>query len=86
MQLVTCVQILHGQEVLQEEHLCPVAEKPLTSVPCVIRTCSYEWSFSEWSEVPAPLQMQQFSSSSLPWRLQGRNTIPALSVGFPQKC
>ncbi|NWZ67599.1 ATS13 metalloproteinase, partial [Acrocephalus arundinaceus] len=50
VQLVTCVQILHGQEVLQEEHLCPVAEKPLTSVPCVIRTCSYEWSFSEWSE------------------------------------
>ncbi|NXO24684.1 ATS13 metalloproteinase, partial [Cisticola juncidis] len=49
-QLVTCVQILHGQEVLQEEHLCPVAEKPLPSVPCVIRTCSYEWSFSEWSE------------------------------------
>ncbi|NWV14433.1 ATS13 metalloproteinase, partial [Ptilonorhynchus violaceus] len=50
VQLVTCVQIQHGQEVLQEEHLCPVAEKPLTSVPCVIRTCSYEWSFSEWSE------------------------------------
>ncbi|XP_056361451.1 A disintegrin and metalloproteinase with thrombospondin motifs 13 isoform X1 [Oenanthe melanoleuca] len=50
VQLVTCVQILHGQEVLQEEHLCPVAEKPLTSVPCVIRTCSYEWSFSEWSQ------------------------------------
>ncbi|NXS78934.1 ATS13 metalloproteinase, partial [Erpornis zantholeuca] len=50
VQLVTCVQILQGQEVLQEEHLCPVAEKPLTSVPCVIRTCSYEWSFSEWSE------------------------------------
>nr|XP_030142214.3 A disintegrin and metalloproteinase with thrombospondin motifs 13 isoform X6 [Taeniopygia guttata] len=50
VQLVTCVQTLHGQEVLQEEHLCPVAEKPLTSVPCVIRTCSYEWSFSEWSE------------------------------------
>ncbi|NWX29191.1 ATS13 metalloproteinase, partial [Notiomystis cincta] len=50
VQLVTCVQILHGQEVLQEEHLCPVAEKPLTSVPCVIRMCSYEWSFSEWSE------------------------------------
>ncbi|NXY23791.1 ATS13 metalloproteinase, partial [Atrichornis clamosus] len=50
VQLVTCVQIQHGKEVLQEEHLCPVAEKPLTSVPCVIRTCSYEWSFSEWSE------------------------------------
>ncbi|NXH88250.1 ATS13 metalloproteinase, partial [Edolisoma coerulescens] len=53
VQLVTCVQILHGQEVLQEEHLCPVAEKPLTSVPCVVRTCSYEWSFSEWSECSA---------------------------------
>ncbi|NXK93631.1 ATS13 metalloproteinase, partial [Formicarius rufipectus] len=50
VQLVTCVQIHQGKEVLQEEHLCPVAEKPLTSVPCVIRTCSYEWSFSEWSE------------------------------------
>ncbi|NWV61382.1 ATS13 metalloproteinase, partial [Malurus elegans] len=50
VQLVTCVQILQGREVLQEEHLCPVAEKPLTSVPCVIRACSYEWSFSEWSE------------------------------------
>ncbi|XP_071430224.1 A disintegrin and metalloproteinase with thrombospondin motifs 13 isoform X2 [Pithys albifrons albifrons] len=50
VQLVTCVQIHQGKEVLQEDHLCPVAEKPLTSVPCVIRTCSYEWSFSEWSE------------------------------------
>ncbi|NWT74173.1 ATS13 metalloproteinase, partial [Prunella himalayana] len=50
VQLVTCVQTLHGQEILQEEHLCPVAEKPLTSVPCVIRPCSYEWSFSQWSE------------------------------------
>uniref|UniRef100_A0A8C5U0G8 ADAM metallopeptidase with thrombospondin type 1 motif 13 n=2 Tax=Malurus cyaneus samueli TaxID=2593467 RepID=A0A8C5U0G8_9PASS len=50
VQLVTCVQILQGREVLQEEHLCPVAEKPLTSVPCIIRACSYEWSFSEWSE------------------------------------
>ncbi|XP_051663787.1 A disintegrin and metalloproteinase with thrombospondin motifs 13 isoform X2 [Manacus candei] len=50
VQLVTCVQIHQGKEVLQEEHLCPVAEKPPTNVPCVIRTCSYEWSFSEWSE------------------------------------
>ncbi|XP_050175941.1 A disintegrin and metalloproteinase with thrombospondin motifs 13 isoform X1 [Myiozetetes cayanensis] len=53
VQLVTCVQIHQGKEVLQEEHLCPVAEKPPTSVPCVIRTCSYEWSFSEWSECSA---------------------------------
>ncbi|XP_027665254.2 A disintegrin and metalloproteinase with thrombospondin motifs 13 isoform X4 [Falco cherrug] len=50
VQLVTCVQIHHGKEVLLEERLCPVAEKPLTRVPCVIRMCSYEWSFSEWSE------------------------------------
>ncbi|NXG73464.1 ATS13 metalloproteinase, partial [Baryphthengus martii] len=50
VQLVTCVQIHQGKEILLEEHLCPVAEKPLTSVPCVIRTCSYEWSFSEWTE------------------------------------
>ncbi|NXY86153.1 ATS13 metalloproteinase, partial [Alcedo cyanopectus] len=50
VQLVTCVQIHQGKEVLLEEHLCPVAEKPLTSVPCVIRTCSYEWSFSDWTE------------------------------------
>ncbi|KAM4647633.1 A disintegrin and metalloproteinase with thrombospondin motifs 13 isoform 4-T4 [Amazona ochrocephala] len=50
VQLVTCVQIHQGKEVLLEEHLCPMAEKPLASVPCVIRMCSYEWSFSEWSE------------------------------------
>ncbi|NXP72331.1 ATS13 metalloproteinase, partial [Ramphastos sulfuratus] len=53
VQLVTCVQTLQGKEVLLEEDLCPVAEKPLTSVPCVIRTCSYEWSFSEWTECSA---------------------------------
>ncbi|KAJ7395915.1 hypothetical protein BTVI_149977 [Pitangus sulphuratus] len=53
VQLVTCVQIRQGKEVLQEEHLCPVAEKPPTTVPCVIRTCSYEWSFSEWSQCSA---------------------------------
>ncbi|NXD68110.1 ATS13 metalloproteinase, partial [Eolophus roseicapillus] len=50
VQLVTCVQIHQGKEVLLEERLCPVAEKPLASIPCVIRMCSYEWSFSEWSE------------------------------------
>ncbi|XP_062496955.1 A disintegrin and metalloproteinase with thrombospondin motifs 13 isoform X1 [Pezoporus occidentalis] len=50
VQLVTCVQIHQGKEVLLEERLCPVAEKPLASVPCVIRMCSYEWSFSDWSE------------------------------------
>ncbi|NXP02928.1 ATS13 metalloproteinase, partial [Thinocorus orbignyianus] len=50
VQLVTCVQIHQGKEVLLEDGLCPVAEKPLTSVPCVIRMCSYEWNFSEWSE------------------------------------
>ncbi|NXC47105.1 ATS13 metalloproteinase, partial [Penelope pileata] len=50
VQLVTCVQIHQGKEILLEEHSCPVSEKPLTSIPCVIRTCSYEWSFSEWTE------------------------------------
>ncbi|NXT37024.1 ATS13 metalloproteinase, partial [Pelecanoides urinatrix] len=50
VQLVTCVQIRQGKEILLEERLCPVAEKPLTSVPCLIRMCSYEWSFSEWTE------------------------------------
>ncbi|NXN95856.1 ATS13 metalloproteinase, partial [Rhinopomastus cyanomelas] len=50
VQLVTCVQIHQGKEISLEDHLCPVAEKPLTSVPCVIRMCSYEWSFSEWTE------------------------------------
>ncbi|KAM9370808.1 A disintegrin and metalloproteinase with thrombospondin motifs 13 [Phaethornis superciliosus] len=53
VQLVTCVQIHKGKEVLVEESLCPVAEKPLTSVPCVIRMCSYEWGFSEWTECSA---------------------------------
>lgn len=71
-QLVTCVQVHQDKEILLEEHLCPVAEKPLTSVPCVIRMCSYEWSFSEWTEVSAPADMQQsvpsavFYSLSLP--------------------
>ncbi|XP_075572822.1 A disintegrin and metalloproteinase with thrombospondin motifs 13 [Pelecanus crispus] len=50
VQLVTCVQIRQGKEILLEDRFCPVAEKPLTSVPCVIRMCSYEWSFSEWTE------------------------------------
>uniref|UniRef100_A0A8B9CUV0 ADAM metallopeptidase with thrombospondin type 1 motif 13 n=1 Tax=Anser brachyrhynchus TaxID=132585 RepID=A0A8B9CUV0_9AVES len=50
VQLVTCVQVHQGKEILLEEHSCPVSEKPLTSIPCVIRRCSYEWSFSEWTE------------------------------------
>ncbi|NWS74031.1 ATS13 metalloproteinase, partial [Crotophaga sulcirostris] len=53
VQLVTCVQIHQGKEIVLEESLCPVAEKPLTSIPCVIRMCSYEWSFSEWTECSA---------------------------------
>lgn len=51
VQLVTCVQIQQGKEILLEQHSCPVSEKPLTTIPCVIRMCSYEWSFSEWTEV-----------------------------------
>uniref|UniRef100_A0A8C9G2S3 ADAM metallopeptidase with thrombospondin type 1 motif 13 n=1 Tax=Pavo cristatus TaxID=9049 RepID=A0A8C9G2S3_PAVCR len=50
VQLVTCVQIQQGKEILLEQHSCPVSEKPLTTIPCVIRMCSYEWSFSEWTE------------------------------------
>ncbi|OXB76311.1 UNVERIFIED_CONTAM: hypothetical protein H355_006722 [Colinus virginianus] len=50
VQLVTCVQTHQGKEVLLEEHLCPASEKPLTTIPCVIRICSYEWSFSDWTE------------------------------------
>ncbi|NXV83635.1 ATS13 metalloproteinase, partial [Atlantisia rogersi] len=50
VQLVTCVQIHQGKEIMLEERWCPVAEKPLTSIPCVIRMCSYEWSFSDWTE------------------------------------
>ncbi|NWV01529.1 ATS13 metalloproteinase, partial [Upupa epops] len=50
VQLVTCVQMHQGKEISLEDSLCPVTEKPLTSVPCVIRMCSYEWSFSEWTE------------------------------------
>ncbi|NXL94525.1 ATS13 metalloproteinase, partial [Alectura lathami] len=53
VQLVTCVQIHQGKEILLEDRSCPVSEKPLTSIPCVIRMCSYEWSFSEWTEVSA---------------------------------
>lgn len=51
VQLVTCVQIQQGKEILLEQHSCPESEKPLTTIPCVIRMCSYEWSFSEWTEV-----------------------------------
>lgn len=51
--------------MLLEERLCPVAEKPLTSVPCVIRMCSYEWSFSEWTEVPPLVQRQRLVSSAV---------------------
>ena len=65
VQLVTCVQIRQGKEILLEERLCRAAEKPLTSVPCVIRMCSYEWSFSEWTEVFAPVQMQHLVSSAV---------------------
>ncbi|POI27930.1 hypothetical protein CIB84_008320 [Bambusicola thoracicus] len=50
VQLVTCVQIQQGKEILLEQHSCPVSEKPLTTIPCVTRMCSYEWSFSEWTE------------------------------------
>ncbi|NXP55190.1 ATS13 metalloproteinase, partial [Heliornis fulica] len=49
-QRVTCVQIRQGKETVLEERFCPAAEKPLTSIPCVTRTCSYEWGFSEWTE------------------------------------
>ncbi|NXJ16390.1 ATS13 metalloproteinase, partial [Odontophorus gujanensis] len=50
VQLVTCVQIHQGKEILLEQHSCPASEKPLTTIPCVIRMCSYEWSFSDWTE------------------------------------
>uniref|UniRef100_A0A452HFX3 Peptidase M12B domain-containing protein n=1 Tax=Gopherus agassizii TaxID=38772 RepID=A0A452HFX3_9SAUR len=49
-QLITCVQLRQGLETELEESLCPEAEKPLSSIPCIIRMCSYEWGFSEWTE------------------------------------
>uniref|UniRef100_A0A8C3TBB6 ADAM metallopeptidase with thrombospondin type 1 motif 13 n=1 Tax=Chelydra serpentina TaxID=8475 RepID=A0A8C3TBB6_CHESE len=52
-QLITCVQLRQGLETELEESSCLEAEKPLSSIPCIIRMCSYEWGFSEWTECSA---------------------------------
>ncbi|XP_044848232.1 A disintegrin and metalloproteinase with thrombospondin motifs 13 isoform X7 [Mauremys mutica] len=51
--LITCVQLRQGLETELEESSCPEAEKPLSSIPCIIRMCSYQWGFSEWTECSA---------------------------------
>ncbi|XP_075762079.1 A disintegrin and metalloproteinase with thrombospondin motifs 13 isoform X1 [Pelodiscus sinensis] len=52
-QLITCVQLRQGLETELEESSCPETERPLSRIPCFIRTCSYEWAFSEWTECSA---------------------------------
>uniref|UniRef100_A0A8C8R5I1 ADAM metallopeptidase with thrombospondin type 1 motif 13 n=1 Tax=Pelusios castaneus TaxID=367368 RepID=A0A8C8R5I1_9SAUR len=52
-QLVTCVRLHHGLETELEESLCLEAKKPLSSIPCITRMCSYEWGFGEWTECSA---------------------------------
>ncbi|XP_063000754.1 A disintegrin and metalloproteinase with thrombospondin motifs 13 isoform X2 [Elgaria multicarinata webbii] len=47
---VSCVQLSGGQEVVLAQSRCPEAEKPPSSVPCVIRMCPYEWGFTQWTE------------------------------------
>nr|XP_056716174.1 A disintegrin and metalloproteinase with thrombospondin motifs 13 [Euleptes europaea] len=50
IQTIICVQFSGGQETEVASIACPEAEKPLSSIPCVIRMCSYEWRFTKWTE------------------------------------
>lgn len=50
-QMIVCVQFSEGREAEVANTSCLKAEKPLSSISCIDRMCSYEWRFTKWTEV-----------------------------------
>ncbi|XP_015270392.1 PREDICTED: A disintegrin and metalloproteinase with thrombospondin motifs 13 [Gekko japonicus] len=50
LQTVICIQFSRGREIEVTNTSCLEAEKPLPSIPCIDRMCSYEWRSTEWTE------------------------------------
>ncbi|XP_012721722.2 A disintegrin and metalloproteinase with thrombospondin motifs 13 isoform X1 [Fundulus heteroclitus] len=51
---VSCVQFIHGKESVVPEEGCRAAVKPATTVPCLVRACTFKWEVKPWSQCSAP--------------------------------
>ncbi|XP_030063567.1 A disintegrin and metalloproteinase with thrombospondin motifs 13 isoform X1 [Microcaecilia unicolor] len=49
-QQIACVQFRSGVETEVDIGLCPAAEKPLSTIPCIVSRCFYGWDISKWTE------------------------------------
>ncbi|XP_034068491.1 A disintegrin and metalloproteinase with thrombospondin motifs 13 isoform X2 [Gymnodraco acuticeps] len=51
---VSCVQFVHGRESMVPEVSCHAAIKPATTVPCLVRVCTFRWEVKPWSQCSVP--------------------------------
>ncbi|MED6286602.1 hypothetical protein CHARACLAT_007748 [Characodon lateralis] len=51
---VSCVQFIHGKEIVVPKDSCHAAVKPATTVPCLVQVCTFKWEVKPWSQCSAP--------------------------------
>ncbi|CAN9513477.1 unnamed protein product [Ophioblennius macclurei] len=52
--IVSCVQFVNGRERVAPEENCHSAVKPATTVPCLVRVCTFKWEVKPWSQCSVP--------------------------------
>ncbi|XP_068422423.1 A disintegrin and metalloproteinase with thrombospondin motifs 13 [Clinocottus analis] len=51
---VSCVQFVHGTEIVVPEERCHASGKPATTVPCLVQVCTFKWEVKPWSQCSVP--------------------------------
>ncbi|XP_020791165.2 A disintegrin and metalloproteinase with thrombospondin motifs 13 isoform X2 [Boleophthalmus pectinirostris] len=47
---VLCVQFFNGNESVVPDNTCHAAVKPASTVPCLMRVCSFRWEIKPWTQ------------------------------------
>ncbi|MEQ2205940.1 hypothetical protein XENOCAPTIV_018846 [Xenoophorus captivus] len=64
---VSCVQFIHGKEIVVPKDSCHAAVKPATTVPCLVQVCTFKWEVKPWSQVDLSTRSSALESYPALW-------------------